>query len=91
MDLLAHDRAGLAYTFLTAYLEAGGDYDGLDVLRFYMVHRALVRAKVRAIKAEQKAAESGRDAIAPYLRRPRALVAPHVPLLVITHGLPRQR
>ncbi len=87
MDLLAHDRPGLGYTFLTAYLEAGGDYDGLDVLRFYMVHRALVRAKVRAIKAEQKAAESGRDAIAPYLATARALVAPHVPLLVITHGL----
>ncbi len=87
MDLLAHDRPELAYVFLTAYLEAGGDYDSLDVLRFYLVHRALVRAKVRAIKAAQNAAESGRGTIGPYLATARALVAPHAPLLVITHGL----
>jgi predicted kinase len=87
MDLLAHDRAGLAYVFLTAYLEADGDYDCLEVLRFYLVHRALVRMKVRAIKSAQRTAESGRDALAPYLAVARALTAPRTPLLVITHGL----
>jgi aminoglycoside phosphotransferase family enzyme/predicted kinase len=87
MDLLAHERPALGYLFLTAYLEAGGDYDGLEVLRFYLVHRALVRAKVRAIKAEQKKAESGRDTLAPYLAVARELVRPRTPLLLITHGL----
>src|SRR5690606_40092177 len=50
MDLLAHGRADLAFPFLTRYLEAGGDYDGLKVLRFYLVQRALVRAKVHALR-----------------------------------------
>ena len=87
MDLAAHGRDDLAYDFLTAYLEAGGDYDGLDVLRFYAVHLALVRAKVRALKAAQKAAEAGRAEIGPYLEVARDVVAPRTPLLIITHGL----
>jgi aminoglycoside phosphotransferase family enzyme/predicted kinase len=87
MDLCAHDRADLGYVFLCAYLERGGDYDGLSLLRFHLVQRALVRAKVRAIKARQKAAEPGRDTIAPYVAAARGFVAERRPLLVITHGL----
>ena len=87
MDLVAHGRADLAYDFLTAYLEASGDYDGLDVLRFYAVHLALVRTKVRALKAAQKSATAGHSALAPYLETARDFVAPRAPLLVITHGL----
>jgi aminoglycoside phosphotransferase family enzyme/predicted kinase len=87
MDLRAHGRADLACEFLTAYLEAGGDYEALEVLRFYLVYRALVRAKVRALKAAQKSAEAGRAEIGPYLDTARELVAPRTPLLVITHGL----
>jgi predicted kinase len=87
MDLGAHAREDLEYVFLSAYLEAGGDYDGVEVLRFYLVYRALVRAKVRAIKAAQKSAESGRTALEPYLAAAAALIAPRKPLLLITHGL----
>ena len=57
------------------------------MLRFYAVHLALVRAKVRALKAEQKSATAGRAALAPYLETARDLVAPRAPLLIITHGL----
>jgi aminoglycoside phosphotransferase family enzyme/predicted kinase len=87
MDLGAHGREDLEYVFLSQYLEAGGDYDGVSVLRFYLVYRALVRAKVRAIKAAQQAAESGRTALEPYLAAAASLAAPRKPLLVITHGL----
>jgi aminoglycoside phosphotransferase family enzyme/predicted kinase len=87
MDLRAHGRADLAHEFLSAYLESSGDYDSLDVLRFYLVYRALVRAKVRALKAAQRSAEAGRGEVGPYLDTARALVAPHPPLLLITHGL----
>jgi predicted kinase len=59
----------------------------LDVLRFYVVHLALVRAKVRALKRAQNAAEAGRADIGPYLETARAFVAPRTPRLVITHGL----
>jgi aminoglycoside phosphotransferase family enzyme/predicted kinase len=84
MDLIAHDRAALAYAFANRYLEASGDYDGVHVLRHYLVYRALVRAKVDAIKHTQAGdAERGE----PYLRTALALARPRRPLLVLTHGL----
>jgi aminoglycoside phosphotransferase family enzyme/predicted kinase len=87
MDFHANGRPDLGCAFLNSYLEASGDYDGLALLRFYLVYRALVRAKVRAIKASQNAAESGRAALAPYLDTAMALGAERQPLLLITHGL----
>jgi aminoglycoside phosphotransferase family enzyme/predicted kinase len=51
MDLKSHGRADLAAVFLTRYLEVTGDYEGLRVLPFYAVYRALVRAKVDALSA----------------------------------------
>lgn len=53
MDLHSHDRADLATTLLSRYLEITGDYEGIRLLPFYAVYRALVRAKVDAIAAEQ--------------------------------------
>ncbi len=53
MDLIAHGRADLGWRFLGRYLEECGDYDGLTVLRVYLVHRALVRALVAAIRDRQ--------------------------------------
>jgi uncharacterized protein len=50
MDLVGHDRRDLASAMLSRYLEIGGDYEGLRVLRFYAVYRALVRAKVDALQ-----------------------------------------
>jgi hypothetical protein len=85
MDLQAAGRTDLKYRFLNRYLEIGGDYDGLDVLRFYLVHRALVRAKVAAIKPAQSAA--AQDESQRYLRTALELVEPHRPILVVTHGL----
>ena len=84
MDLIAHGRPELAYEFLNRYFEASGDYAGIDVLRFYLVYRALVRAKVRAIKAAQNGHELRAD---PYLTTAHALCRPRQPLLLITHGL----
>ena len=91
MDLMAHDRADLGHEFLNRYLEVTGDYAGLEVFRFYLVHRALVRAKVAAIKGSQRAgsmenvvaqAEADR-----YIRYARRLIQPVTLLLLITHGL----
>jgi aminoglycoside phosphotransferase family enzyme/predicted kinase len=53
MDLLDRGRMDFAYRFLNAYLEAGGGYDGLGVLRFYLVYRAMVRAKIHALRSAQ--------------------------------------
>ncbi len=54
MDLLHHQRPDLASVFLSCYLEVTGDYEGLTLLRHFLVYRAMVRAKVAAIRASQK-------------------------------------
>ena len=53
MDFEDRGRRDFGWRFLNAYLEATGDYAGLAVLRFYLVYRALVRAKVHALRAQQ--------------------------------------
>lgn len=53
MDLLHRQHRDLAMRFLNAWLEVSGDYDGLALLRYYAVYRALVRAKVAALLAKQ--------------------------------------
>jgi aminoglycoside phosphotransferase family enzyme/predicted kinase len=85
MDLHAQGHAGLAYEFLNRYIEVGGDYAGIEVLRFYLVYRALVRAKVAAIKRAQAAADEHDSER--YLVTALELAAPSRPVLVITHGL----
>jgi aminoglycoside phosphotransferase family enzyme/predicted kinase len=59
MDLHHHGRPELAHRFVNAYLERSGDYDGARVLRYHLVYRALVRAKVAALRAAQTPAPGG--------------------------------
>lgn len=54
MDLYARGRPDLAHLWINAYLEATGDYDGLHVLRWYLVYRSMVRAKVAAMREHQQ-------------------------------------
>jgi aminoglycoside phosphotransferase family enzyme/predicted kinase len=93
MDLLHRDHPELAWRLLNAYLEAGGDYGGLSVLRFYLAYRATVRAKVCAIRASQadiskhaKAEELA--ACRSHLALARQCLKQYHPALIITHGLP---
>lgn len=53
MDLAFRRRRDLAYRFLNQYLEHTGDYAGVQALRYYLVYRAMVRAKVEALRAGQ--------------------------------------
>jgi uncharacterized protein len=53
MDLEDRKRPDLAFRFLNGYLERTGDYSGLAVLRFFLVYRAMVRAKVTWFRAAQ--------------------------------------
>lgn len=67
MDLQDRGRADFAARFLNAYLERTGDYDGLQVLRFYVVYRAMVRAKIACLRAGQTSdPETRRAKIAEY-------------------------
>jgi len=90
MDLHERGRADLAARFLNAYLETTGDYAGLPVLRFYLVYRALVRAKIARMRAAQLGVGDAQRALAAEWRGYLALaqsyaLSPH-PALVITHG-----
>src|SRR5690606_10812640 len=53
MDCLVRDRADLGYAFVDGYLDVSGDYDGVRLLPFYAAYRAMVRAKVAALRSEQ--------------------------------------
>ncbi|HKT32274.1 MAG TPA: AAA family ATPase [Gammaproteobacteria bacterium] len=89
MDLLARGRRDLAYRFLNGYLQHTGDYRGLPLLRYYLVYRALVRAKVVLLKARQAGAGFGSVPAEAerYLALAGALVEPTQPRLVLMHGL----
>ena len=91
MDLLDHGLPRLAFRFLNAYLECTGDYAGLAVLRFYLVYRALVRAKVSCLRAHQAgiAAAEKSDVEREYRRHlhlAERLAAPRCAALATMHG-----
>jgi len=79
LDLLDHGRPGLATWLLNAWLVWNGDFDALTVLRFYLVYRALVRAKVAAL--QERAPEA-----AGYLALAARLTSLPAPTLTITCG-----
>jgi len=85
MDLRQRERPDLAWRLLNRYLEHTGDYAGLAVFRFYLVYRALVRAKVSAIRALQ--AQAGTDELERYLALAGCLSRPGRPRLWLTHGV----
>ena len=90
-DLEGYGRADLAHAFLDAYLDRSGDCGLLQVLDLYVAHRALVRAKIMAIRAsgadETEAAAQWRRREAEYVAvAGRALSRPP-PRLVLLHGL----
>jgi len=86
MDLLAHGRADVGYRFLNRYLEISGDYAAVTLLRYYMVHRALVRAKVRALVAASGQPAAALGAARPYADLALQLCQAGQPMLLITHG-----
>ena len=92
MDLQDRKQTALAHRFLNMYLQHTGDYTGVRVLRFYQVYRALVRAKIDAIRADQvdidktEQAEAENDFFT-YLNLAQSYVRGTRPLLIITRGV----
>ena len=91
MDLLRRGQSRLAWRLLNAYLEITGDFSGVGVLRFYLGYRAMVRAKIAAIRAVQRgAAGVGKElkSFLSYIRLAHSCLTCRRPVLIITHGLP---
>ncbi|MGZ8258365.1 MAG: bifunctional aminoglycoside phosphotransferase/ATP-binding protein [Methylotenera sp.] len=91
IDLLHFGYDRYAYRFLNRYLQHTGDYHGLSLFRYYLVYRALVRAKVALLRMAQ---HQGDDAVAKQARCEYAAFAdlaeritqPRPTVLIITHG-----
>jgi hypothetical protein len=92
MDLEEAGERSQARRVLNRYLELTGDYAGLQVLDFYKVYRAMVRAKVIAIRLGQPdlgAEEADRDRreLAGYLDLAAGYTRREPRVLLLTHGV----
>jgi aminoglycoside phosphotransferase family enzyme len=92
MDLDHRDQPALASRFLNAWLEHSGDYAGLSLLRFYLVYRAMVRAKVDCLRAHQPDVDAGERAgimedYHAYLELAGHYTRQKPPALLLMHGL----
>lgn len=92
MDLHHRGHSELAYIFLNRYLQEGGDYPGIQLLCLFEVYRALVRAKVAAIRQSQPGVDktqrfSLQQEIRGYLKLACRLTERKHRGIVITHGV----
>lgn len=91
MDL--HDKkvTGFAHRLLNIYLEISGDFGLLPVLNFYMVYRAMVRAKINALRLAQDLPEAEQKQVLQHCRTYLDLAERYTeqnrPALLITHGM----
>jgi aminoglycoside phosphotransferase family enzyme/predicted kinase len=92
MDLTDRARTDFASRFLNAYLQASGDFAGLGTLRFYRVYRALVRAKIHALRAAQAGCTPAQRerlcaASRGYVELARRCAQDSRPAIILMHGL----
>jgi uncharacterized protein len=85
MDLHAHAQPQLAAHLAHSYFEHSGDYDGVQVLRFYEVYRALVRAKIAAFSAQESSMQQAQSRH--YLHQAISHTQAITPFLLIFCGL----
>ncbi|MEB3200757.1 MAG: AAA family ATPase [Synechococcaceae cyanobacterium] len=94
MDLRQRGRPDLAGVLLNRWLQETGDYQGLELWRWYLTYRALVRAKVAALRLSQSGPDTPGERIAACGDELRAYLASALdtvqgrsrPQLVICHG-----
>ncbi len=92
MDLDDRGHSELGRRFLNTYLEGTGDYEGLAVLRYYLVYRAMVRAMVDRLRARQMALSAQQkdqllEDYRGYVTLATRYTQPPPPALLIMHGL----
>ncbi len=89
MDLHAHGRADLGWRLLNGYLEHTGDYADLPLLSYYQSYRAMVRAKVVALRLAQLGGpdKALQEQLARYVRLAHACTQPRRPVLWLLSGV----
>jgi uncharacterized protein len=75
---------------LNEYLEKSGDYAGLELLRFYQVYRAMVRAKVSSFRLAQELSDAERTEVLEQYQGFVSLAEHYTrldqPALILMHG-----
>lgn len=92
MDLMDRRYHRYAWRFINRYLHHTGDYAGVGLLRYYLVYRAMVRAKVVALRIGQSTAGTGDPSrlwmeFETYLQLARTCASDVRPCLVLMYGL----
>lgn len=95
MDLEERGLPESGWRFLNRYLERSGDYEGVYVLPFFLVYRALVRAKIDAIRLQDSSIGSSGSSTEHRLQRDlqRCLAVADrdhdllMPTLILMHGV----
>lgn len=91
MDLVSRQRTDLAYRFLNRYLELTGDYDSMEIFTLYFVYRCLVRAKVAAIRSQERKhdnhAKDDLSKVRKYCDMALRQTRQQTPTLIVMHGL----
>ncbi len=91
MDLDHGGEPQLAWRLLNNYLMETGDYGALPLLLFYALYRAMVRAKVTAIRYAQTSGQDTDQQILEehrsYIRLAQHYSSPKKPLLILTQGV----
>ncbi|MFI3185543.1 MAG: AAA family ATPase [Methylococcaceae bacterium] len=87
IDLLHFAYPQYAYRFLNRYLQHTGDYQGLALLLYYLVYRALVRAKVALLHIKQQSdTKQTHCEYAVFADLAEQMTLPRSSILIITHG-----
>ncbi len=89
MDLMARGEDALAWRLIDRYLGHRDDHAGLAGLRYYAVYRAMVRAKIAAIRQSQQGTSPAPQSaeFERYLALAERLASPGRPALLLMHGL----
>ncbi|MDC1287928.1 AAA family ATPase [Gammaproteobacteria bacterium] len=89
MDLQARGYPGFGWRFISRYLENSADYEAIGLLRYYFIYRALVRAKVEALRVDPaaRATAASFTAASSYLDLADQWSANQRAGMIIMHGL----
>jgi len=86
IDLMHYGYEPYAFRFLNRYLQHTGDYAGLALLRYYLVYRALVLAKVALLRRAQQDHQAVCPEYAVFADLAERFIGKAQPALIITHG-----
>ncbi len=92
MDLHDREATPLAWRVLNEWLEQTGDFRGLPVLNYYLAYRALVRAKVAAIRLQQPEVPLAEEQhqhslLRSYVELATRLTRPSQAAIILMHGV----